>query len=146
MDKICRFIDEVNEVNGLNLFGGTISSLENGLSYATLKQKTIAQNIANVDTPNYKSKDVSFKDMLQEAEQSGISAYRTDARHYDFDISTTTPGVYSYANLKYRNNGNGVDMDAEQASMAENTIYYNALIDRVNGKLNTLNTVIKGGR
>ena len=37
-------------------------------------------------------------------------------------------------------------MDAEQANLATNQIYYNALIDRVSGKLNTLNTVIKGGR
>ena len=130
----------------MNLFGGTISSLENGLSYATLKQKTIANNIANVDTPNYKAKDVSFKDMLAKAERSGLSSYRTDPRHYDFEISMSTPGVYSYDNMRFRNNGNGVDMDAEQASMAENTIYYNALIDRVNGKLNTLNSVIKGGK
>lgn len=130
----------------MNLFGGTISSLEKGLSYATLKQKTIAQNIANVDTPNYKAKDVSFKDMLKKATQTGMSAYRTDARHYEFKMSQSTPGVFSYENLSYRHNGNAVDMDAEQAKMAENTIYYNALIDRVNGKLNSLNTVIKGGK
>lgn len=130
----------------MNLFGGTISSLEKGLSYATLKQKTIAQNIANVDTPNYKAKDVSFKDMLIEAKRSGVSAYRTDARHFDFKNSTSTPGVFSNGNLRYRSNGNGVDMDVEQSKMAENVIYYNALIDRVNGKLNTLNTVIKGGK
>lgn len=36
-------------------------------------------------------------------------------------------------------------MDAEQASLAENQIYYNALIDRVGGKLSSLNNVIKGG-
>lgn len=130
----------------LNLFGGTISSLEKGLSYATLNQKTIANNIANVDTPNYKSKDVSFKNMLEEEKRSSISAYRTDERHYDFAITQSTPGVSNIDNLRYRNNGNAVDMDAQQAKMAENQIYYNALIDRVNGKLNTLNTVIKGGK
>ena len=130
----------------LNLFGGTISSLENGLSYATLNQKTIANNIANVDTPNYKAKDVSFKDMLEEEKRSTINAYRTDHRHYDFTITQSTPGVSSIDNLRYRNNGNAVDMDAEQAKLAENQIYYNAIIDRMNGKLNTLNTVIKGGR
>lgn len=139
-------VHNANGVNGLNLFGGTISSLEKGLSYATVKQKTIAQNIANVDTPNYKAKDVSFKDMLLEAERNGLSAYRTDARHFSFKNYQSTPGVFSNGNFRYRNNGNGVDMDVEQAKMAENTIYYNALIDRVNGKLNTLNTVIKGGR
>ncbi|MFJ7735238.1 flagellar basal body rod protein FlgB [Lysinibacillus sp. NPDC097287] len=130
----------------MNLFGGTISSLENGLSYATLNQKTIANNIANVDTPNYKAKDVSFKNMLEEEQRSSISAYRTDERHYDFSITQSTPGVSNIDNLRYRNNGNAVDMDAQQAKMAENQIYYNALIDRVNGKLNTLNTVFKGGK
>jgi len=122
----------INEVNVLDLFGGTISSLENGLSYATLNHKTIANNIANVDTPNYKAKNVSFKDMLEKEQQMSISAYRTDSRHYDFEIRQSTP--------------NAVDMDAEQAKLAENQIYYNALIERMNGKLNTLNTVIKGGK
>lgn len=130
----------------LNLFGGTISSLENGLSYATLNHKTIANNIANVDTPNYKAKSVSFKDMLANEQQIAISAYRTDNRHYDFEMKQSTPGVSNLTNLRYRNNGNAVDMDAEQTKLAENQIYYNALIDRVNGKLNTLNTVIKGGK
>lgn len=133
-------------VNSLSLFGGTISSLENGLNYASLKNKTIAQNIANVDTPNYKAKNVSFKQMLTDAQSETISANRTDARHYDFNIKTTSPGVYSYENFNYRSNGNGVDMDAEQASLAENTIYYNALVERISSKFNTLNNVIKGGK
>lgn len=130
----------------MNLFGGTISSLENGLSYATLKNKTIAQNIANVDTPNYKAKDVSFKSMLNDAKSETIAANRNDQRHYEFTMSTSTPGVFSYENYKARHNGNGVNMDAQQASLAENTIYYNALIERVSGKLTSLNNVIKGGR
>ena len=130
----------------LNLFGGTISSLEKGLSYATLKQKTIANNIANVDTPNYKAKDVNFKAMLEEEEKNVIHSNRTSDRQYDFTINQFTSGVSSNENLQYRNNGNAVDMDAEQVKLAENQIYYNALIDRINGKFNTLNTVIKGGR
>lgn len=130
----------------MDLFGGTINSLENGLNYAALKNKTIANNIANVDTPNYKAKDVSFKQMLADAEQSTITANRNDNRHYEFSIKQSTPGVFSYSDFRARHNGNGVNMDAEQAKLAENTIYYNALIDRVNGKLNTLNTVIKGGK
>lgn len=132
-------------VKYLDLFSGTISNLESGLAYATVKNKTIAQNIANNDTPNYKAKDVSFKKMLTEAQNTYIQANRTDQRHFDFTTKNSTPGVYSYSNLRYRENGNGVDMDKEQASLAENTIFYNALVDRINGKLNTLQTVIKGG-
>ncbi|WP_397537506.1 flagellar basal body rod protein FlgB [Rummeliibacillus pycnus] len=129
----------------MSFFGGTISNIENGLSYSSVKQKTIAQNIANVDTPNYKAKDVSFSKMLSDAQDSYIKAYRTNDKHIDFQTDPQTPGVYSYSNLSYRENGNGVDMDKEQASLAKNTIYYNALIDRVNGKLNSLLTVAKGG-
>lgn len=130
----------------MNLFGGTISNLEHGLKYASIKNKTIAHNIANADTPNYKAKDVSFKKLLSDEQKNVISAYKTDARHYDFQIKQSTHGVYSYEDFKYRHNGNSVDMDKEQAELAKNTIYYNALIDRINGKFNTLNTVIKGGR
>lgn len=129
----------------MDIFGGTIRNLEQGLSYAALKSKTIASNIANVDTPGYKAKDVSFKQMLDEAKQVPITANRTDERHFEFQIKPSTHGVNSLKNFKYRYNGNGVDMDLEQANLAKNTIYYNALIDRMNGKLNTLNTVIKGG-
>lgn len=133
-------------MKSLSLFGGTISSLEKGLNYASLKNKAIAQNIANVDTPNYKAKDVSFKQVLAEEQGTTISANRTNTRHYNFKIAQSNSKVFNYENFRYRHNGNGVDMDAEQASLAENTIYYNALIDRISGKLNTLNTVIKGGR
>lgn len=133
-------------MRNLNLFGGTIRSLENGLSYATLKNKTIAQNIANVDTPNYKTKEVSFKDVFNDAKSATISANRTDVRHYDFSIEIGRNGIYSNENFRTRPNGNAVNMDAEQAKLAENTIYYNALIERINGKFNTLNTVVKGGR
>lgn len=136
----------MNEVRNLDLFGGTISSLEKGLSYATLKNKAITQNIANVDTPNYKTKEVSFKDVLNNAKQATIPAYRTDARHFDFKINIGSSGVYSNENFRSRANGNAVNMDAEQAKLAENTIYYNALIDRVSSKFSTLNNVVKGGR
>lgn len=130
----------------MDFFSGTIRNLEKGLSYATLKNKTIANNIANVDTPHYKAKDVSFQSILNEAKQADLPAYKNDERHYDFTFRQAGQGVFNYANFRSRNNGNGVDMDAEQAKLAENTIYYNALIERVNGKLNTLNTVVKGGR
>lgn len=129
----------------LSLFSGTIQNLEKGLAYASVKQKTIAQNIANVDTPNYKSKDVSFEQIFSEAKRSSMTAYRTDNKHFEFQMRDYSPGVFNYTNMRYRQNGNGVDMDKEQANLATNQIYYNALIDRVSGKLNSLQTVIKGG-
>lgn len=130
----------------MNLFGQTISALERGLDYSAIKGQAISQNVANVDTPNYKAKSVSFKEVFENVQTNTISAYKTDVKHLDFKASNRQPGVYSYNNFRYRHDGNGVDMDKEQANLAENQIYYNALVDRLNGKFNTLQNVIKGGR
>lgn len=130
----------------MKLFGGTITSLERGLDYSVTKSKAISQNIANVDTPHYKAKQVSFKDVFANAQSAEITAYKTDQKHIDFRKSNMKPGVFDVSNFRYRHDGNGVDMDKEQADLAENQIYYNALVDRLNGKFNTLQNVVKGGR
>lgn len=129
----------------MGIFSGTIENLERGLNFSAMKQKTIAQNIANVDTPNYKAKSVSFNDYLDNAKKTSISAYRTEEKHINFQASSSSSAVFDYSNLRYSSNGNGVDMDKEQANLATNQLYYNALVDRMSGKLNTLQTVIKGG-
>ena len=130
----------------MNIFGETISTLEQGLDYSATKGKVISQNIANVDTPNYKAKNVSFKDVFSDVQMSQVNSYRTDSRHIEFKGSESQTGIHSNTNFRYRHDGNGVDMDKEQANLASNQIYYNALIDRLNGKFNTLQNVIKGGR
>lgn len=130
----------------MSIYGSTISMLEQGLNFSSTKGKAIAQNIANIDTPNYKAKNVSFKQTLQDVQQQSISAYRTNNLHFAFGSKVSQPGVSSYANFQYRQDGNGVDMDKEQADLAANQIYYNALVDRLNGKFGTLQNVIKGGR
>ncbi|MBB4823937.1 flagellar basal-body rod protein FlgB [Sporosarcina luteola] len=130
----------------MSLYGSTISLLERGLDFSSTKGKTIAQNIANVDTPNYKAKSVSFQEVFNGAKSNAVKAYRTNKLHMEFTENATHAGVFNYANLRYRQDGNGVDMDKEQADLAANQIYYNALVDRLNGKFNTLQNVIKGGR
>ncbi|MEK4485171.1 flagellar basal body rod protein FlgB [Psychrobacillus sp. FSL H8-0484] len=128
----------------MSIFGGTITSLEQGLDFSATKQKTIAQNIANIDTPNYKARSVSFNEYFTEAKKTAVSAYRTEEKHFDFEMHASNSNVYN-SNFRYSSNGNGVDMDKEQANLATNQLYYNALVDRVSGKLNTLQTVIRGG-
>ena len=128
----------------MNLFLNSITSLERGLDYAALKQKTIANNIANVDTPNYKAKEVDFKKIMEES-QADFKNNKTDRRHFDF--STQSSGsVISARNMSYNENGNSVDLDAEMSKMAQNQIYYNALTDRLNSKYSSLTNLIKGGR
>ncbi|KIY21542.1 MULTISPECIES: flagellar basal body rod protein FlgB [Mesobacillus] len=131
----------------MNLFSNTISTLEHALDYSSAKQKVISQNIANVDTPNYKAKDVSFKAVFQDVMEQSFEANKSDSRHYDFfSRPSRLPGIINKQNVNYNENGNSVDLDKEMADMATNQIYYNAVTERINGKFNTLQSVIRGGR
>ncbi|CAH0346196.1 flagellar basal body rod protein FlgB [Bacillus sp. CECT 9360] len=131
----------------MSLFSGTIQSLENALNYSSTKQKVISQNIANADTPHYKAKDVKFNSSFQNELESSINAYRTDNRHYDFKIaSTTQSGLITKNNMQYNNNGNSVDVDQEMSDLATNQIYYNAVTDRISGKFQSMQNVIRGGK
>jgi flagellar basal-body rod protein FlgB len=129
----------------MNLFGGTISKLEKGISYSAIKQKTVSQNISNVDTPNYKAIDVSFKDELTNA-VSSMKANKTSIKHMDFSTSGMNPYEMNERKGAYNHNGNNVDIDQEMAMLAQNQIYNQALVDRLNGKFRSLQSVIKGGK
>ncbi|MGF2615642.1 flagellar basal body rod protein FlgB [Rossellomorea vietnamensis] len=129
----------------MNLFSNTIQSLENGLNYSSAKQKMISQNIANVDTPNYKAQSVSFKDQLSES-ISSMQAIRTNPKHFEFSSGGANGFALNAKPFQYNHNGNSVDIDKEMAEMANNQIYFNALSDRLNGKFNSMKTVISGGK
>jgi flagellar basal-body rod protein FlgB len=131
----------------MNLFSGTISTLEGALNYSSTKQKVISQNIANVDTPNYKAKDVSFKAALDEAVGQSLLTKRTDARHFLFkQLPNKAVTIINKNQNSYNESGNSVDIDQEMADLATNQIYYNALTERVSGKFSTLQNVIRGGK
>lgn len=127
----------------MELFSSTITSLERGLGNSALKQKVIANNIANADVPNYKSKNVSFGNILEKTE---LELKRTNSRHLSFDHLKQNPSVYTKRDFQYHDNGNNVDLDQEMADMAKNQLYYQTLIERLNGNFSTLTNVVRGGK
>jgi flagellar basal-body rod protein FlgB len=101
------------------------------------RNEVIAQNIANVDTPGYKRKSVSFEDELRKAMDS------KDFRKGDVD-QIEIKVVQENKNLSMRLDGNNVDIDAEMAELAKNTIKYNALVQMAG--FDKLKMVIKEGK
>ena len=133
----------------VNIFPKSLQSLEQALSTATLKQQVHSSNIANVDTPGYKSKQVSFQSALSDAlNNQNISSYKTNSKHISFsnEHSQFNLAIKVNNDTTYKPNGNNVDMDYEMAELAKNQLWYNAVTERVSGKLNSLQTVINGGR
>lgn len=131
----------------MNLFPQSFQSLEQAMSTATLKQRVHTANIANVDTPNYKSKQVSFQSALDTAiHRKPLASIKTEPQHIAFSTENGESSQLVKVNnsTKITPNGNNVDMDSEMAELAKNQLWYNALTERVNGKFNTLRSVIDG--
>ncbi|MEB3101170.1 flagellar basal body rod protein FlgB [Ferviditalea candida] len=131
----------------------TFNVLERSLDAAALRQKVISNNIANVDTPQFKRSDVQFEDLLKkELQQSSMtfSGYRTDPRHIQIGSSAPSeivqPAVVTDEHSAMNNNNNNVDIDAEMASMAKNQLSYNVLIQQTNHELKQLRIAISQGR
>ncbi|MDX8362259.1 MULTISPECIES: flagellar basal body rod protein FlgB [Bacillaceae] len=131
----------------MKLFSNTVNALESGLNYSSLKEKAISTNIANVDTPYYKAKSVSFKLNLENAMEE-FQGNATNARHFNISSSSGQHpmSVSSRGDLIFNHNENNVDIDKEMTLLAENQIYFYALSDLINGKFASLKSVIKGGR
>lgn len=123
----------------LNKSFDRINILNKALDGAWLKNSAIANNIANVNTPGYKRQTVQFEDLLRSelGKSKTIKMTKTNAMHMDPN-HTGAPRVQTITDSSYRADASNVDIDVENAEMAKNTIYYNALIDRVNGSYNRI--------
>jgi len=118
----------------------TIDALATALNFRQMRQEIIASNIANSETPGYKTKRIDFEDALARAlNVDGANSLKTNsARHFDVgggSISDIAPEVYEDPNGEVTENGNTVDRDKEMALMAENKILYDAAIQLLNKKL-----------
>jgi flagellar basal-body rod protein FlgB len=143
------------------------SSLDNylgihpqALTLEAKRNELLAANLANVDTPNYKARDLDFKIALASAAapaaslQSSAIALRTGnssqqaASAGSTTAATGDPSIE--AALKYRVpmapalDGNTVDEQLEQSAFAENNVRYQATLTFLNGALRSLMTAITG--
>ncbi len=127
------------------------------------RQRIIASNIANADTPGYAARDLNFKDAMSEATGSGLSrqlsatssarssvnSSNANARHIPLTgIAGSSLGDAS--NLAYTTqsqptaDSNSVDMDRERANFPDNSVRYEATLRFINGQSKTLLSAIQG--
>jgi flagellar basal-body rod protein FlgB len=135
----------VNMINGAHF-----STLERVLDAAALRQKAIAENIANVDTPYYKRSDVRFEELLQKSLQAESVApfvgKRTDVRHLKIgsDNPLPEPTIIIDEHSAMNNNQNNVDIDSEMALLAKNQLRYNVVVDQVVHQFKMIRTALDG--
>lgn len=125
--------------------------LEKGLDVASLRHQVITHNLANVNTPGYKIKKVSFEASLQRSlKKYGVKGDLTHDGHMPLgrvDIPRVKPWVKTMTETSFRNDKNNVDVDVEMAKLSKNNLIYQTIMesfDREIGKLRL--TITRSGR
>ncbi|MBE5946008.1 MAG: flagellar basal body rod protein FlgB [Lachnospiraceae bacterium] len=119
-----------------------INILDKAADAANMRNELISNNIANVNTPNYKRKDINFEAVLQ-AELAGSGSLYDRVNKTNDDLTVLDPQVYTdNASLSYRLDGNNVDINTEEAYLAENQIKYQALVDLMNQEFSRYKSVL----
>lgn len=122
-----------------------INVLGKAANASWLRNEVINNNIANVNTPNYKRQDVSFDDTLAiELKKTGTTQVDLDKRVANADSTRLEGKIYTDAtNYSYRIDGNNVDIDTENVELASNEIKYNGLVSSINAEFARLKSAIK---
>lgn len=139
-------IDRIINLSTINLMG-------RGLDAASLRHQVLSNNIANISTPGFKSSDVAFEEILAQAlgqgKNSALTGIRTNNKHLPIGIPAADdvqPQLVQQSDTSLRNDGNNVDIDAEMARLAQNTIYYETMARQVGDEIAKLKYVISEGR
>jgi flagellar basal-body rod protein FlgB len=121
-------------------FSGADSYLRAAMSGLAARQRTIANNVANVDTPNFKAGEVRFEDTLKAAISRGQSAASVDQTSLNAAVSRTTTSDATST----RGDGNNVDIDREMELLGEANLSYSALTQVMSSRIGILRNVING--
>jgi len=109
----------------LNPIGG---NLEAYLDLLSVRQKLMATNIANADTPGYRTRDVDFQAEFQSMLQGG------------------QPHVTEVSGLKTNNDGNNVSLDREARLLSENSMRFSAITQLLRGQFRMMKSAIDEGK
>lgn len=123
-----------------------LTVLEKGLSASSLRQKVLADNVANVDTPGFKRSDVDFQSALNAAlNRTGpvLALKATVPKHITNGSAESPSIVRTDSSTSFRNDSNNVDIESEMVNVAKNGLYYNALTRTISSHLGMLRMVIK---
>ncbi|MBW3696346.1 flagellar basal body rod protein FlgB [Vibrio sp. T187] len=107
--------------------------------------EVISTNIAQANTPGYKSKGMDFKKSLQAASSgASIGLSRTDGRHISASTNVTGESMYRIPTQPDTGDGNTVDLDLERNLFMQNQIRHQASLDFLGSKFKNLTKAIKG--
>ncbi|MEX1023043.1 MAG: flagellar basal body rod protein FlgB [Dehalococcoidia bacterium] len=129
--------------------GSMFSVARQALSGLSRRQGAIASNVANVDTPGYARREVTFEDALRLQVDSSSSRLRTtDARHFTTALASAEANGSAGRTrdvVSERNDANNVNIDEEMLLLVDTQLRFQALSQTTGRRITTLRGVIRGG-
>ena len=107
------------------MFDALNSNLERYMDLLSARQKLVVSNIANADTPGYRTRDIDFQSEFQSA------------------IDPRQPQPAEVSGLKTKNDGNNVSIDRESRLLAENDLRFSIATNLLRSRLKTLRSAIE---
>lgn len=123
---------------------GRTEFLETALRMASLRQKFIASNLSNIETPGYRAKDIKFFDYLQSALPQDTELKTTNSKHLTSSKDTTEIKPKEEILGTEKPDGNNVDLDVEMAKLKFTKSYYQTASSLLKHKYQMILSVIKG--
>jgi flagellar basal-body rod protein FlgB len=121
-------------------FSGTDGYLRAAMSGLAARQRAIANNVANVDTPGFKASEVRFEDVLKTAVSQAKPGSTLDQAHLNAAAARQTQADATST----RADGNNVDIDREMEMLGEANLNYSALTQVMQTRIGILRNVISG--
>lgn len=107
------------------------STLFQQLNFRGERQKVISSNIANINTPNYKTQDLVFEDELKNSSfNNTLQLKQTDSKHISSINSLSNfsnPKLVQVQGLEEQNDGNNVNLDSQMGEQSKNKIIFDAI-------------------
>lgn len=129
------------------IFGGTIRLLENSLDIRSRRHNVLVSNIANVDTPNYKAKDIIFENELKKTIGNDPFLNKTQTKHIPVNAGEggkVRPAIIETHPMLLREDRNTVDIDKEMTKLAENNLMYNTSAEMLSKLFKLMKYSIRG--
>jgi flagellar basal-body rod protein FlgB len=126
----------------MSLFDTALSTHAQSLTARSQRVEVLAQNIANADTPNFKARDVDFKQVFRNTQEDVMKT--THSQHMELPVDTSTDGMMYRIPFNVAFDGNTIELNVEQAQYGKAAAEYQATVNFLQDEIGGLRKALRG--
>jgi flagellar basal-body rod protein FlgB len=126
----------------MSIFDTALSTHAQSLTARSQRVEVLAQNIANADTPNFKARDVDFKQVFKNTQEGAMQT--THGKHLALPVDSSTDGMMYRIPFNVAFDGNTVELNVEQAQYGKAAAEYQATVNFLQDEISGLRKALRG--